>query len=380
MLGQLSLCLVTALTSLVPHSNAAGTEEWRSRSIYQVMTDRFALTDGSTGKSCNTTVNEYCGGTWQGIVNKLDYIQGMGFDSIYISPITENMPQTTKEGEGYHGYWPQNLYAPNQHFGTWDDLKDLSKALHDRGMWLMLDAAINDMGYALNGGDFSSIDYSAFNPFNDQKYFHPACLVKNFSDFSEAQHCWLGDDVVALPDLNTDSQAVVKMMGDWISEVVSNFSVDGLRLDAAKHVNDAFLPAFTKAAGVFSIGEVYDGDVPTFCPYQELLPSMTNYPNYFAMIKAFTDGNITALSNQIAMTKAGCADTTALASFSENHDLPRVASYTNDLSVSSITLPSMPISNLLLAIEICDRMDHPIRRCPHDLPRSRTGVLWWKSF
>lgn len=302
------------------------------------MTDRFAQTDGSTDKPCNVTSNEYCGGTWQGIINKLDYIQGMGFDSIYISPITENMPQKTKEGEGYHGYWPQNLYAPNLHFGTWDDLKALSKALHDRGMWLMLDAAINDMGYALNGGDFSTIDYSVFNPFNDQKYFHPACLVKNFSNFNEAQHCWLGDDVVALPDLNTDSQDVVKMMGNWISEVVSNFSVDGLRLDAAKHVDDAFLPAFTNAAGVFSIGEVYDGDVPTFCPYQKLLPSMTNYPNYFAMIKAFTDGNITSLSNQIAMTAASCADTTALASFSENHDLPRIGSYTKDLSVSLFTL------------------------------------------
>lgn len=298
------------------------------------MTDRFALTDGSTDKACNTTANEYCGGTWQGIIKKLDYIQGMGFDAIYISPITENMPQTTKEGEGYHGYWPQNLYAPNQHFGTWDDLKDLSKALHDRGMWLMLDAAINDMGYALNGADFSSIDYSVFNPFNDEKYFHPACLVKNFSDFSEAQHCWLGDDVVALPDLNTENPDVVKMMGNWISEVVSNFSVDGLRLDAAKHVNGAFLPSFTQAAGVFSIGEVYDGDTWSFCPYQELLPSLTNYPNYFAMIKAFTTGNITALSNQIAMTAAQCFDTTALASFSENHDLPRLASYTKDMSVS----------------------------------------------
>ena len=258
----------------------------------------------------------------------------MGFDAIYISPITENFPQTTKEGQGYHGYWPQNLYEVNKNFGTADDLRALSKALHDRGMWLMLDAAINDMGYPLNGGEFSSIDYSVFTPFNDEKYFHPFCLVKNFANFTEAQHCWLGDDIVALPDLNTDSEEVVNMMGDWIKEVVSNYSVDGLRLDAAKHTNNAFLSSFAGDAGVFTIGEVYDGDSPTFCPYQTLLPSMTNYPNYFAAIKAFTAGNISALTTQIALTSDQCADTTTLASFSENHDLPRFASYTKDVSVS----------------------------------------------
>jgi alpha-amylase len=54
--------------------------EWRAQSIYQVLTDRFALTNGSTTAPCN--LNEYCGGTWQGIINKLDYIQGMGFTAV----------------------------------------------------------------------------------------------------------------------------------------------------------------------------------------------------------------------------------------------------------------------------------------------------------
>lgn len=54
--------------------------EWRAQSIYQVMTDRFARTDGSTIASCN--LGDYCGGTWEGLINHLDYIQDMGFTAV----------------------------------------------------------------------------------------------------------------------------------------------------------------------------------------------------------------------------------------------------------------------------------------------------------
>jgi hypothetical protein len=55
---------------------------WRSQSIYKVLTDRFARTDGSTTAACNTGSQIYCGGTWQGIINYLDYIQNMGFTAV----------------------------------------------------------------------------------------------------------------------------------------------------------------------------------------------------------------------------------------------------------------------------------------------------------
>lgn len=63
-------------------ASALTSAQWRSQSIYQVMTDRFARTDGSTTASCD--VNRYCGGTWQGLINKLDYIQNMGFTAVGI--------------------------------------------------------------------------------------------------------------------------------------------------------------------------------------------------------------------------------------------------------------------------------------------------------
>ena len=66
---------VSAISALTP-------AEWRSQSIYQVLTDRFARTDGSTTASCDTGEGVYCGGTWEGIINHLDYIQGMGFSAV----------------------------------------------------------------------------------------------------------------------------------------------------------------------------------------------------------------------------------------------------------------------------------------------------------
>jgi hypothetical protein len=116
------------------HVRAANPAQWRERSIYQLITDRFALPNGDTTTPCDVSKGRYCGGTWNGIKRQLDYIQEMGFDAIWISPITKNIEQSTAYGEAYHGYWQQDIYSVNSHFGTPEDLKALSEALHLRGM------------------------------------------------------------------------------------------------------------------------------------------------------------------------------------------------------------------------------------------------------
>ena len=60
----------------------AAPAQWRSRSIYQVFTDRFARSDQSTSAACDTNARIYCGGSWQGLIGKLDYIQNMGFTAV----------------------------------------------------------------------------------------------------------------------------------------------------------------------------------------------------------------------------------------------------------------------------------------------------------
>jgi alpha-amylase len=81
--------------SLVSGLNADG---WSRQSIYQVLTDRFARTDLSTTATCNWEEAKYCGGTWQGLMKKLDYIQGMGFTAVWISPITKQIEGNTAYG------------------------------------------------------------------------------------------------------------------------------------------------------------------------------------------------------------------------------------------------------------------------------------------
>ena len=67
---------------------------WKQRSIYQILTDRFAIGGaGDNGPQLDYLSRQYCGGNWQGIIEKLDYIQGMGFDAIWISPVQSQFPK-----------------------------------------------------------------------------------------------------------------------------------------------------------------------------------------------------------------------------------------------------------------------------------------------
>jgi alpha-amylase len=92
------LCL--PLLSLALDNNAM-----RQRRVYQVVTDRFSAANGAPSASCNVAAAAYCGGTYKGLQSKLDYIQGMGFDTVWISPVVSNIGGTTGHGQAYHGYW-----------------------------------------------------------------------------------------------------------------------------------------------------------------------------------------------------------------------------------------------------------------------------------
>ncbi|EPS26265.1 alpha-amylase Amy13A [Penicillium oxalicum 114-2] len=305
--------------------------QWRSQSIYFLMTDRFGRTDNSVTASCNTNDRVYCGGTWQGIINQLDYIQGMGFTAIWITPVTEQLPQDTGDGEAYHGYWQQEIYNVNNNYGTAADLKALSQALHSRGMYLMVDVVANHMGYA---GAGNTVDYSVFKPFSSSSYFHPYCLISDYSNQTNVEDCWLGDTTVSLPDLDTTLSSVQTIWYNWVSDLVSNYSIDGLRIDTVKHVEKSFWPGYQSAAGVYCVGEVFSGDPAYTCPYQNYLDGVLNYPIYYQLLGAFksTSGSISSLYNMINSVASDCADPTLLGNFIENHDNPRFASYTSDYS------------------------------------------------
>ncbi|KUL89535.1 hypothetical protein ZTR_04402 [Talaromyces verruculosus] len=307
-------------------------DEWRSQSIYFLLTDRFGLTSNSTTASCDVADGLYCGGSWQGVINHLDYIQGMGFTAIWITPVTENFEGSTSDGEAYHGYWQQNAYATNSHYGASSDLLKLSEALHARGMYLMVDIVVNNMAY---DGAGTSVDYSIFNPFPSQSYYHSYCLI-NYNTYNATNwnDCWEGDTIVSLPDLDTTQTYVKDTWNAWVKSFVANYSIDGLRIDSAMHIQQDFFTAFEEAAGVYCIGELDYGDPAVVCPYQSVLSGVLNYPIYWQLLYAFesSSGSISNLYNMINTVKSDCADTSLLGNFIENHDNPRFAYYTSDYS------------------------------------------------
>lgn len=229
----------------------------------QLVTDRFAVPDNSN-PPCNASARQYCGGSWQGVINQLDYIQGMGFDALWISPVVKNIEDNTPYGQAYHGYWTADINSLNEHFGSPSDLNALSSALHKRGMFLMLDIVVNHMAADQPP---QSVDYSKLQPFGTQTDFHPFCFIQDFNNQTDVEQCWLGDNNVPLPDLDTEDQSVVDTMNTWIKGLVSNFSVDGLRIDTVKHVRKDFWPAFASSAGVFTLGEVLINDTNYAAPY-----------------------------------------------------------------------------------------------------------------
>ena len=152
---------LTFISSLVAAVAVAGdTAAWKQRSVYQVLTDRFARTDGST--STCTNLSKYCGGTFKGLENHLDYIKGMGFDAIWISPVVDN------SDNGYHGYWARNWNAINSNFGSADDLKSLVATAHSKGIWVMVDVVANHVAPI-------GTDYSQITPYNQSSYYHSDC-------------------------------------------------------------------------------------------------------------------------------------------------------------------------------------------------------------
>ncbi|KAI1752466.1 alpha-amylase [Xylaria castorea] len=324
---KVSALLLAALGAI--SAQALSTSDWTKQSIYQVLTDRFARPDGST--SACSDFRSYCGGTWQGIIKKLDYIQQMGFTAIWISPIVKNIDVYTAYGYPYHGYWAQDIYSLNSHFGTASDLQQLSSELHKRGMYLMVDVVVNH--FASNTSP-QNVNYSQFNPFNTADKFHSYCPI-DYSNANSVLTCWLGDTNVPLPDVKTEDSGVRSTYNAWIKNLVSTYGIDGIRMDTAQNVEKSFWPGFSAAAGVYIVGEVDNGDPSIFPDYLNYLSGTLNYPTYYWLTRAFqsTSGSMTDLVNGLNTMK-GQMKTNTLGSFLENHDNPRFPSLTSDIALA----------------------------------------------
>lgn len=306
--------------------DAAG---WRSQTIYQVLTDRFAMADGTT-PACDSSQGLYCGGTWQGITNRLDYIQNLGATAVWISPVVKNVEGIFENaGEAYHGFWAEDLYAINPHFGTEADLKELADSLHARGMYLMVDIAPNHVGLTNEAGN-----YANYTPFDQHGYFHDECSI-TWNDRESEQLCWLE----GLPDLRTENDDVRQIYASWIGDLVANYSVDGIRIDTALEIEPEFWTdgGVKEAAGVFLLAEINHSDPDTLAPYQQYIDGYMDYSSWNWYTDAFqaVDADMSHLyagTNQLAtMTNI---DPSLFGSFVENHDQVRFPYRNEDMALA----------------------------------------------
>src|SRR5689334_19071695 len=125
--------------------------------VYFVLPDRFENGDPSNdngGLSGDRLVTGfdpthkgfYHGGDLKGLINRMDYIQGLGATAIWLGPIYKNKPVQGGPGQetaGYHGYWITDFTSVDPHFGTEADMRAFVEAVHQRGMKVYLDIITN---------------------------------------------------------------------------------------------------------------------------------------------------------------------------------------------------------------------------------------------
>lgn len=249
----------------------------------------------------------------------MDYIQNLGANAIWISPIVTNTDN------GYHGFWLKDLYEINPHFGTATELHELIDACHSKNIWVMVDVVANHVGPI-------GFDYQQINPFNDSAYYHPFCAISS-SDFlnnqTSVENCRLSD----LPDLDQSNNFVRSTLLQWISDLIHNYGIDGLRLDTVPEVPKDFWSEFSQSAGVFTIGEIFDGRKDFIANYLCCIDSALNYPLYYQLKDVFISKTSMRNLEWFYVDMRVFWDQSALGNFVDNHDNPRFLSYNNDYNL-----------------------------------------------
>lgn len=298
--------ILLSLSQSAHHSK----EEWKSRTIYELLTDRFARTGGDYRVGCD--LSNYCGGTFQGIQQHLDYIAGMGFNAIWISPIVKN-----KDGS-YHGYHAIDLYQINPHFGSANDLKELIKACHKKDIWIVLDAVPNHMA-----PDFS---IPSMNPFNRDEYYHDNCDITDENNQQQRENCRL----FGLPDLKQEHQFVREKYLEWIKDIVEEYDFDGVRYADVPYVPKWFWKEFSEAANTYTFGVVSSSNPTYIADYQRYMDGVGNYPLFYTIKDSFCGGSLSKLEWYLFNQHTAYLNPKYNVNWADNHDNPRFLNWCND--------------------------------------------------
>ena len=203
--------------------------DWDESVIYFMVTDRFfdGNESNNTASGAKTYGKDnaglYHGGDFAGITQKLDYLEDLGINTIWITPIVENIPGVTVTDTGkedvpynaaYHGYWASNFTKLNPTLGTKEEFQTLIDQAHNRGIRIMVDIVVNHAGYDTDFGDMIRSGEDIVSG-SDQK-----------------------DSLSNLPDFRTEDPAVSAKLVEWQTQWVKDFGIDYFRVDTVKHVEN----------------------------------------------------------------------------------------------------------------------------------------------
>ena len=315
--------------TVTERKKSAGDFDWDEAVIYFAVTDRFfdgdasnndayGVGDYNTGEKGGSS---YHGGDFAGLNQKLDYLKDLGVNTIWITPIVENIKEDQHDKEtdtatyGYHGYWASDFTKLNGHLGTEEQFEALLEAAHSKDMKIMVDVVLNHAGYGTED-HFNDILMDADG--------------KKISMIRDDSNTISGDDkydaLSGLPDFVTENKAVTDQLVAWQTGWMSKYSIDYYRVDTVKHVETttwaAFKNSLTKVNPDFKMigeysgagyannaGELGTGTMDALLDFDF---------NDFA--QNFVTGNISSVENSLQKRNSAINNTATMGSFLSSHD------------------------------------------------------------
>lgn len=252
-----------------------GFKWWQDMIVYQIFVDRFHKDNIDESWYRLPTQSDIYGGNLKGIIDKLNYIEDLGVNCIYLTPIFE--------APSNHKYDIIDYYKVDSNFGDEKILRKLIEECHKRGIKVIFDAVFNHTS-------------SEFFAFKDAVKNGKASKYYNWYIFDEEGDYECFGSSKNMPKLNTNckeaSDYVIEVAKYWIRE----FGIDGWRLDVANEIDHKFWRRFrdeikSVKEDAFIVGEVWDGGESYLKGDQ--YDSVMNYPYMYALINYFAKKKIT---------------------------------------------------------------------------------------
>lgn len=220
-----------------PAETPVQTPDWVKHAVfYQIFPDRFARSSRITHLpglkfqqwGAEPLNDSFQGGDLLGIVDKLPYLEQLGVNALYLTPIFQSASN--------HRYHTYDYFEVDPLLGGDDALRELIDRAHERDMRVVLDGVFNHTGRGFwafhhileNGGNSPYIDWFHIEDWPLNPYPHSKDESANYA-------CWW--NLAALPKLNTDNPAV----REYIYQVARHwirFGIDGWRLDVPHEIDD----------------------------------------------------------------------------------------------------------------------------------------------